>query len=285
LLWGKLPLEGLMVFLGNGAVLRRAGTIKGEGLQISQVLPIAEQDFHGMLQRFQQRSNMVIRNDRGKFVVQKLPDEGASTQFMARFFAGVLKLGDILPDTEKQAFEAAYDPLITTLLEIRTTAKEIAELYAEHAKKIAGGSIVQMQGQTIHITENIDRQLRKKVDELLTTATRSFKDKMQRVAKALGVEIGFLYQKPDSFERDSAALAQTNAPLAGYLREVRRWGDTLVNARNGLEHGGWQLPRIVYGVNGNTVSASEPIIDGRPGRGPDRSWCEPLRSRRIACLR
>jgi hypothetical protein len=265
LLWGDLPLQGLMVFLGNAAMLRRAGTIRREGkLHLSHVLPITEQDFQGMLRRFQQQSNMVVRADPGKFVVQKLADEGASSPFMARLFIGVLKLGDTLPDSEKQALEKVYEPLITTLLEIRTSAKELVDLYTDHAKKIADGSIVQMQGPTIHIAEYIDRQLRKKVDEFLTATTRSFKDKMQRMTNALGVNIGFLYQKADSFERGIAALAQTNAPLADYLREARRWGDTLVTTRNGLEHDGWELPRIAYAPSDSTVTVSEPVIDGRP---------------------
>jgi hypothetical protein len=104
----------------------------------------------------------------------------------------------------------------------------------------------------------------RKVDEFLTAATRSFKDKMQRVTKALGVNIGFLYQKPDTFERGIAAFAQFDAPLAAYLREARRWGDALVRARNGLEHGDWQLPRITYAVNASPITASEPTINGQP---------------------
>jgi hypothetical protein len=127
-----------MVFLGNAAVLRKAGTISREGkLQISHVLPITEQDFQGMLRRFQRQSNMVIRNDPGKFVVQKLADEGASTPFMARLFAGVLKLSDSLPDSERRAFGPTYESLITTLLDIRTSAKELVDLYIDHAGKIA----------------------------------------------------------------------------------------------------------------------------------------------------
>ena len=82
LLRGKLPLEGLMVFLG-GAALKRAGTIRREGLQLSHVLPISERNFREMLQRIQQQTNMNVRNDPGKFVVQKLTDEGASSPFMA----------------------------------------------------------------------------------------------------------------------------------------------------------------------------------------------------------
>jgi hypothetical protein len=262
LLRGKLPLEGLMVFLG-GAALPKAGTIRREGLQLSHVLPISERNFAEMLQRIQRQTNMKVQNGPGKFVVQKLADEGASSPFMARLFIGVMKLGDTLPDSEKKSFEAAYHPLITTLLEIRTTAKELSDIYTDHATKIAAGSIVQMQGPTVHITESIDRQLGKKVDEFLTSATRSFKDKMQRVTNTLGVDIGFLYQKADSFARGVTAFALVDAPLAAYLREARRWGDTLVGARNGLEHDGWHLPRIVYGVNGASVTASEPVIDGQ----------------------
>ena len=239
LLRGKLPLDGLIIFLGSPA-LKNAGIIKREGLQLSHVLPITEQNFREMLQRIQRQTNMNVRSDPGKFVVQKFADEGASSPFMARLFIGVLKLGDTLASSEKQGFEAAYHPLITTLLEIRTTAKELSDTYRAHVTKIAAGTIVQMQGPTIHITESIDRQLAKKVDEFLTTATRSFKDKMQRVTNAFRVNIGFLYQKPDSFERGIATLAQVDAPLAAYLREARQWGDALVSDR--LSRGTPELP-------------------------------------------
>jgi hypothetical protein len=262
LLRGKLPLDGLLIFLGDAALKTKFGTAKREGLQLSHVLPISEENFREMLQRIQQQTNMNVRHDPGKFVVQKFADEGASSPFMARLFIGVLKLSDIL-GTEKQGFEAAYHALITTLLEIRTTAEEISNAYADHVNKIAAGTIVQKQGPTIRITESIDRDLSKKVGEFLTGATRSFKDKMQRATNAIGVNIGFLYQKADSFERGVAAFAQVDAPLAAYLCEARRWGDGLVGARNRLEHGGWQLPRITYTENAGTITASEPAINGQ----------------------
>jgi hypothetical protein len=78
------------------------------------------------------------------------------------------------------------------------------------------------------------------------------------------VNIGFLYQKPASFERGVTAFGQIDAPLAAYLREARQWGDRLIEARNGLEHGGWQLMRIAYTENAGTISVSEPVIDGQP---------------------
>ena len=37
-----------------------------------------------------------------------------------------------------------------------------------------------------------------------------------------------------------------------------------VNWVQSLEHNGWQLPRIAYGVNNNTVTVTEPAIKGQP---------------------
>jgi hypothetical protein len=262
LLRGKLPLDGLMVFL-RGADIKKAGTIRREGLQFSHVLRISQQDFREMLQRIQRQTNMNILEDPRKVVFQKFADEGASSPFMARLFIGTLKLGDTLGN-EKQGFEAAYHPLITTLLEIRNTAKEVSDIYADHIDKVAAATIVEMRGPNIHITESIDRQLAKKVGEFLTGATRSFKDRMQRVTNALGVNIGFLYQKPDTFERGVLALAQVDTSLAAYLREARQWGEALVQARNNLEHGGWQLPYIAYTISSESITASEPTVNGLP---------------------
>ena len=259
LLHGKLPLDGLLIFLG-GAALKNAGTIKREGLQLSHVLPITEQNFQEMLQRIQQRSNMIVRNDPGKLVVQSSPTRAHRHLHGAAVYRRY-EARRRTSDSEKKTFETAYHPLITMLLEIRTTSKELADIYADHSRKIAAKTIVQIQGPTIYIVENIDRQLAKKAGEFLTTAARAFKGKMQRVTEALGVDIRFLYGKSDNFERGVAALAHLDAPLAAYLREARRWGDELVKSRIELEHGTWQLPPITYTENSGTVTASEPTIN------------------------
>ena len=261
---GQLPLDGMLVFFANSQILRRAGTIRHGEFQVSHVLPITERDFHEMLQRFQQRSNMIVRRAPGKWVVRKYADEGSSSPFMARLFLGMLTLSEAMPTTEREALDTVYEPLITTLMEIRGTAKELTDLYTGHAGKIADGSIVQMQGASIHISESIDRQLRKLIDEFLTTATRSFKDRMQRVTSALGVNIGFLYQKQGAFEAGLAAMMQADRPLAEYIHEARQWGQVLVDARNDMEHNGWRLPAPEYAEAGGVVSVAEPLISGQP---------------------
>jgi hypothetical protein len=87
------------------------------------------------------------------------------------------------------------------------------------------------EGVHIRITQNVDRELGRLVSEFLNGATRSFKDRMQQTARALGVEIGFLHQKQVKFEQGLADLEKTDPALADYLREARRWGDSLVTTR------------------------------------------------------
>jgi hypothetical protein len=59
LLRGKLPLDGLLVFLGKKAI-EHGGIVKRDNGQISYVLPITQADFMQMLQRIQRQSNMRI---------------------------------------------------------------------------------------------------------------------------------------------------------------------------------------------------------------------------------
>ncbi len=261
LMRGKLPLDGLLVFLGDDA-LKKAGTIRREEVQISHVLPISEKSFGDMLQRIQQRTNMNVRSHPGKFVIQKFADEGTRSHFMARLFIGVLKLAESLGG-EKAKFEASYHPLLTTLLSIRTAAREVSEIFADHVRKVSDGAIVQVNQQTIQISESIDRELAKRVDEFLIGATRSFKDKMQRVTDALSTNIGFLYQKDDKFRRGLEALKAVDPHFAAYLQEARQWSDKLVRARIALEHGDWRLPAVTYAEHLGTITVVEPTIEGQ----------------------
>lgn len=85
LLRGKLPLDGLLVFFGT-KIAGRGRIVRLDDRQISYVLPINEADFADWLGRLQRQSNFRVRQDPGRFVVQKLADEGATSPFMARIF-------------------------------------------------------------------------------------------------------------------------------------------------------------------------------------------------------
>jgi hypothetical protein len=265
LLRGQLPLEGLLIFLGKD-VLKRGGVVNRPDEQISYVLPIKQADFNEWLNRIQRQSNMRVRRDPGRFIVQKLADEGASSPFMARIMMGVMRLRDaVFPEpASREEFDKLYEYVTSALFNARDASQKIGELWEGHARKVTTGEIVRHQGQHIHIAENIDRDLRTEVESFLNAATRAFKTGMQNLGKELGVDVGFLFQQQGTFEKGLAALKQNDPDLAEYLRETRVWSEPLMESRIDLEHGTWVLPRIAYRPVGGGMEVGEPLVAGKP---------------------
>jgi hypothetical protein len=264
LLKGKLPLDGLLIFLGKKAS-KKAGIIKWADSQISYVLPITQVDFMQMVQRIQKQSNMIVKLDPTKFVVQKLADEGLSSPFISRLYWVILCLRDaVFPDhANQEIFDKPYHLVMETLLNTRSTSQEIIQLVADHFRKLAEGEVGQVRGLTIHIGKTIDKELRKEVESFVNSAVRVLKQGMQEVIKTLGIDIGFLFQKQSSFEDGIRILEKYDHHLAAYLGETRRWSELLINSRNAIEHEGWILPKVMYTEVSGTISAHEPEISGQ----------------------
>lgn len=266
LLKGKLPLDGLLIFLDR-EVLRRAGVVKRPpDLQISYVLPITQADFNAMLTRIHQQWNMIVRPDQTKWVVQKVGDEGTRSPFIARILLGVLCLRDMVyPDPAKcDNFDKAYEFVTSSLLNARTAAQQILQLWGDHVRKVASGEIAGLKGRVIHIEEDIHKELKKEVESFLNAAARALQRGMQDLATELQVNIGFLFQQQTPFETGLAALQTTDPLLAEYLRQTRTWSEPLIETRIALEHKRWMLPRVTYSDTGSGIKADEPLISGQP---------------------
>ena len=263
MLRGKLPLEGLLVFLGKEAL---KGKITRGDLQLSYVLPITQADFNMLLSRIQTQSNLKVRNDTTQWVVQKFADEGSSSPFMARIFLGNMRLRDaVFPDSaRREAFDGAYEFVLMTLLNTRTTAQDIATLFSEHAQKVARGEVARVQGHALHIDENIDKELRKHTETFLNSSIRVLKHGMQDVTNALGVNIGFLFKKPTTFASGVAAMQAADPDLADYLLQTRQWSERMVECRNAIEHTASLLPKIQYSQASGSVRAHEPQLSNQP---------------------
>lgn len=264
LLKGKLPLDGLLIFLGKKA-LERGGIIKQTDGQISYVLPITQEDFMQMRQRIQRQSNMVVKLDPTKFVVQKLADEGSSSPFMARLFLGNLSLRDVVfPDHAKRdVFDKPYHFVMETMLNTRSTSQKIVQLVADHFSKLAKGEVGQVRGLTIQIEKTIDKELRKEVEAFLNSAVRVLKQGMQEITKVLGIKIDFLFKKQSAFENEIKKLEKDDSHLVAYLRETRKWSELLISSRNAIEHEGWILPKMRYVEVSGIIRADEPEISGQ----------------------
>lgn len=266
ILKGSFPLEGLLIFAGRDA-LKGQNIFNRPDAKISSVLPITQQDFNEMLARMQNQSNIVVRREPLNLVSQKLADEGSSSPFWARLFLGILRLADVVFSDagKREEFHKITDLLINELLNTRSAAGEINKLWSEHARKITQGEIVRVEASMLHISENIDAELRRQTESFLNTATRALKGSMQDVATFFGVNIGFLFQKQNLFVQAVEQLATTDAALAEYLRQTRTyWSEILLTSRIALEHDRWMLPRVAYSRHAGGACAIEPQIAGQP---------------------
>jgi len=264
---GKLPIEAFLVFAGKEAMSQPI--IRLPDAQISGVIPLSKEQFIQMAERTARQSNMVIKPDeRPKWVVEKVGDEGTASPFVARLFSGVLNLRNQahLGKELHEKFDKAYEGVLTGLQNIRTESKQVIEMYSSHRQRVERGEGVKVAGTTIQVEEPIYREFRKQFESVIGTAGRVSKDRMQEVLRTLGVEIGFLFKQQDTFEKEIAKLKPQNPELADYLTQTRaKWSQRLVLQRNAIEHQGWALPRVHYVLETQgKVRAIEPFIDGQP---------------------
>lgn len=261
---GKLPLEALLVFLGP--MPKRVGPVKRSDAELSFVLPISRGGFHELLRTFQRQSNLVVRVPEVDWVIQKAADEGSQSPFMARILIGVLGLRDAvygLP-SDRTNFDKRYNIATAALFTARSAAQEVQRLWSEHARKVGSGEVARVDGRLVRVDESIEQELRQQVETFLNASVRAVKQGMHDLGRALGVEIGFLFQKQDAFETGVAAFEAVDAPLATYLRTTRaEWSETLVQRRNATEHEGWVLSQPRYRATIDGVEVVEPEIDGR----------------------
>jgi len=267
ILKGKLPLDGILVFLGIQEIMQKLRITKLGDVQLSNVLPLSEAQFRQMLINFQQRSNMTINTPPGKFVLQRVSNEGTRTPIVARTFLGIMKLREaaIVLQPDRDNFDTAYQHIYNELLDLRDTAAAINKIWDDYRKKITSGEIIRHSGQHIEITESIDRELKSEASNFLNIAARIVKNNMQTLMKNQGVDIGFLFQKDTPFQNGVAALRASEPNLADYVDQVRQWSGPLIQVRNDLlEHGTFTFPKVTHDFSKNPIEPQQPQVNNTP---------------------
>ncbi|UCC29844.1 MAG: hypothetical protein JSU86_16765 [Phycisphaerales bacterium] len=259
LLQGKLPLNALLIFLGQEA-LKRGDVVDRSEAQISYVLPIGQTDFAKMLERIHRQSNMAVRQDPSSVVVQKLMDEGSRAPFTARLYIGLSRLRDVVfPDrASREIFDGPYVPILEALVSARNASRAIPQLMAAHSSKLGSGDVGRLRGHNIYVEETIDEELRREFGIFVNSAVRALKGGMQALTKALGKDIGFLFKKHAAFEDGLEKVEEGgDRELGEYLRGVRNWFERLINCRNAVEHEGWILPKVKYSEAAGVIHGDE----------------------------
>lgn len=266
---GGFPIDLFLVFLNQvipGLSAKDLQYFRGSDVQVSYVLPVNQRQFFQTLSMFERRSsNMSIQKETAKILVQKIEDEGTSSPFVARLMLGVMRIRDaVYDDKTRLHFDELYDPVLSGLRNARETSQDIAREWEQHRAKVESGAIVSASGRTVHISENIDRSLKRDLESFLNTAVRTIKHSLQVLANDLGVDISFLFQKESTFQAGITTTQASDPMLADYLLATRQWSEPLVLMRNDLEHGTIPSPKISYTLDSVPVRAEEPRLNGQP---------------------
>jgi hypothetical protein len=264
---GKMPIEGVLVFADKEALSEPVIKLKGE--QFSGVIPLSRQSFVQMAERMgrQSRNMKIVMHSRPDWTVELRGNEGTSSPFVARIFMGICTMRNqsINDAQERDAFDAAFEALLTGLETLRSSAKEVVSLYKDFEQKVSSGEAAKIENRAIRVNASVDRELRKCTDEVISTAGRVMKDRVQAVLRAAKMDIGFFYKQEGAFAAGIEALKKTDPHLAEYLRQARtRWSDRMTVCRIKLEHNSWVLPKVLYQHVGNGIRAVEPQVDGQP---------------------
>jgi hypothetical protein len=267
---GRFPIEPILAFLSSvcpAMTAEHMRFIPRNGFSVSYVLPITRSDFLGGLSQFAQRSaNIRVERHEPNIVVQQTGNEGISSPFVARMWAGLMEVRDwaVENDAKRREFDAFYEHVMAGLRDVREAGREIHRIWSTHVDAVAAGTIVSRRGAQTYFSESIDRPLSAAVDTLLIASTRTIKTALQKLTAHLGRDIGCLFKAENAFQTGLTRLAQTDPALAEYLAAARTWTEPLVTARNALEHALAATDKVEYAIDHQSVSVIEPELFGAP---------------------
>jgi len=206
---------------------------------------------------------------------EKLADEGASTPYWARLWAGVLGLRDSvllagLPPADRSASEKEFDRLYGTPQDasrsFRDAARRVQTLVARHVEELKTGSNWHRVGAGFSVDNTASSELRNQVGSMLERGYSTIKG-TQPFLLHFGLDIGCLFARDAAFGRGVARLLSEGRPeLAEYLTSVRSgWSQQFIHRRDALVHSGWNLEAIKHetGRDGRPAMI-EPTVDGLP---------------------
>jgi hypothetical protein len=267
---GRFPIEPILAFLSSACPTMSAGHMRyipRDGFSVSYLLPITRIDFLRGLGLFAQRSSGIhIERQEPKILVQRTGNEGTSSPYVARLWAGLMELRDwaLEDDTRRGEFDVFYEHVLAGTRDVRQAAEDIQSIWSTHVDAVTAGAIIRRKGAQTHISESVDRTLSAAADTLLIASTRTIKNALQKLANYLGRDIGCLFKADSAFRTGLERLAKCDPALANYLAASRIWTEPLVTARNNLEHALVATAKVRYCVEHQPVSVIEPELLGTP---------------------
>lgn len=175
---------------------------------------------------------------------------------MGRLFFNVLECRDawlsaLSSPADRQAnqnaFDKAHRPIFEALLNALEAAENGVKLIDAHLAKGVSGDIFRFDRGHLHISENIDKPLRKHFEDLHIQGVIGLKA-IKTFSAQFGLNLHFFFAIESKFKTGLQALRKNgDGSLAEFLESTRtNWSHDFINRRANIEHNGFTLDKVKY---------------------------------------
>jgi hypothetical protein len=196
------------------------------------------------------------------FEARDMGTEGTSEPFIARVFLGIVDMAsNVLSPTEKAEFDERFMGIMNPALSLRSSLVAIRKLISGHREALQSGKIVRKVQVDPVLSERIDGPLRSQTVNFLEMADAIIEG-LPAVMKFFQINVEYVADREEKFVRGCERNEEKHPGLVTYLRELRPTILEIEEQFKKMRNGGWNLPNVRYGVNGEEVTMTEPLING-----------------------
>lgn len=197
-------------------------------------------------------------------VVRKISDIGTSEPWSARMWFGILQIrdhalkagerrGELECEEKSKPFDKVYRPLISNLEDAYNSLTNLEKLIAQHEKDLLDNKVLRITENQHTVEHPIDQEVKILFRAFVNSLATALKQ-LQHVCMTIddSLDFGFLFMKPENFDKKVAEIEKQNNVLLGLLPVIKEFrplsNEIIVCNRNPIEHpeDGFMLPDIEY---------------------------------------
>jgi hypothetical protein len=258
---GKIPLALLLVWFSKGPPM----TLTVDDSELSMVMKVTRPEFEKWPSVIERQSNFTATLELPPpFEVLETGAEGTGEPFIARVFLGIVDMATkVLSTTDKAQFDERFMGTLNPALALRSSLVAIRKLISGHKEALESGKIVRKVQIDPVLSERIDGPLRSQTVKSLEMA-HAIIEGLSATMKFFQINTDYLADGEAKFTRGCERNEDKHPELVAYLRKLRPTIVEIEEQFKTMRYGGWNLPNVRYGVDGNNVSMNEPRINGEP---------------------
>jgi hypothetical protein len=188
-------------------------------------------------------------------------DFGTSSADMNRILFQILEIREkIYRGEERIAFDKKHEPVFQNLYEAMFAKIKCETLIHRHRENIRAGKgcSYNIENGVITINEAIDNDLNMAFKDFFIRGQIAI-DVTLDLINYIGYKVSFVFKNEKDFEKESKKFLEVNnTPLFrhfvdGMRNNRKNWYELFNNIRNQIEHQGFKVPQIKYGLDENNT--------------------------------